>query len=171
MKRTMAGRGWFSAITAVDVERLLALPEPARWHFAEADDGIVKAAFELHMDKAWVPIHRAISDGTLFGTLGERPLSSAILGDHLICQAELDDFIYLKHPMEVAEIAAALANLTREGFAEKPDAIPEEDEDAAAFCLDLVPQDIEYAWPYFEEMREFYQRAAAGGFAVLFSWG
>jgi hypothetical protein len=122
------------------------------------------------MDKAWVPLHRALSDGTLHGTLGEPPLCSAILGDHLICQTERDDFVYLKHPSEVAEIAAALAELTREALAEKFDAMDEFSEDSVPFALDLVGKEFEHAWPYFEEMRTFYRRAASDGLAVLFNW-
>jgi hypothetical protein len=123
------------------------------------------------MDKAWVAIHCALSDGTLYGTLGEPPLDMAILGDHLICQTHADDFLYLKHPAEVADIAKALRELSREEFQEKLAALPEDDEDAEALGLSLVPEDVEYVWPYFEGIRDFYSRAAAEGLAVLFSWG
>lgn len=164
----MAGRGGFEAISPGDVERLLAQPFAERWDFIE--DGM-QVAFGIPMDKAWLAIHRALSDGTLFGTLGEPPLDMAVLGDHLICRTEADDFVYLKHSPEVIVIAEALRNVSHGEFRDRLAALPEADEDAEAFGLDLVPEDIEYVGPYFEDMREFYQRAAAVELAVLFSWG
>jgi hypothetical protein len=164
----MAGRGGFEAISPGDVDRLLAQPYAERWDYIE--DGL-EVAFGFSMDKAWVDIHRALSNGTLYGALGEYPLDMAVLGDHLICQTGVDDFDYLKHPPEVADIAAALQELTREQFEEKLAALPETDEDAEALGLSLVPTELRYVWPYFEDMREFYRRAAAEGLAVLFSWG
>jgi Domain of unknown function (DUF1877) len=164
----MAGRGGFEAITPADAERLLAQPYAERWDFTA--DGM-EAVFGIPMDKAWVAIHRALSDRTLYGTLGEPPLDMAVLGDHLICQTPVDDFLYLKHPPEVADIAQELARLSRQEFEERLAALPEADEDMEALGLSLVTDEIEYAWPYFEDMRAFYRRAAAEGLAVLFSWG
>ena len=164
----MAGRGGLKAIAPGDVESLLAQPYPQRWNFTE--DGL-QVAFGVPMDKAWVTIHRALSDGTLYGTLGEPPLDMAVLGDHLICQTGADDFVYLKHPAEVNDIAEELRKISRAEFEDKVAALPEADEDAEALGLSLVSDDIEYVWPYFEDMQTFYQRAAAEGLAVLFSWG
>jgi hypothetical protein len=164
----MAGRGGFEAILPGDVERLLAQPYEERWDFTA--DGM-QAVFGIPMDKAWVAIHRALSNGALYGMLGEPPLDMAVLGDHLICQTALDDFTYLKYPAEVTDIAEALRELSRGEFEDKLAALPEADEDAEALGLSLVLDNIEYVWPYFEDMRAFYQRAAAEGLAVLFSWG
>jgi hypothetical protein len=164
----MAGRGGFEAISPGDVERLLAQPHADRWDFIE--DGL-HVAFVIPMDKAWVAIHRVLSDGTLYGTLGEPPLDMAVLGDHLICQTAVDDFVYLKYPPEVSDIAEALRDLSRGELADRLATLPETDEDLEAHGLSLVPDEIEYVWPYFEDMRNFYQRAAAEGMAVLFSWG
>jgi hypothetical protein len=163
----MAGRGSFSAITSADVERLLAQPPAGRWHFAHGMDAVLS----ILMDKAWVAIHRALSDGTLYGTLGEPPLDMAVLGDHLIGQTPLGSYLYLKHPPEVADIAQELAQLSSQEFEERLAAVPEADEDMEALGLSSVIDHIEYVWPYFEEMQAFYQRAAAEGLAVLFSWG
>jgi hypothetical protein len=164
----MAGRGGFEAISPGDIERLLAQPYTERWDFIE-DASLT--LFGIPMDKAWVAIHRALSDGTLYGTLGEPPLDMAVLGDHLICQTDADDFVYLKYPAEVMDIATALQEMSREEFEGKLAALPGTDEDAEALGLSVVPEDIEYVWPYFEDMRAFYKRAAAEGLAVLFSWG
>ena len=159
----MAGRGSFQAIAADIAERLLALPFADRWDFAATERAAVLVA---RMDKAWVAIHSALSDGTL----GEPPRADAVLGDHLVCQTAADDFVYLKHPQEVAEIARAPGGLSREEFKEKLAAV-EGDEDSELFGLAFVPSKFNYIWSYFEDMREFYQRAAAERLAVLFSWG
>jgi hypothetical protein len=164
----MAGRGSFEAITPSDMERLLAQPYAERWDFTA--DGM-KAAFGIPMDKAWVAIHCALSDGTLYGTLGDPPLGMAILGDHLICQTNVDDFLYLKYPTEVAAISSALQALNRKRFLDMLSTLEEEDEDVEALGLSTVPDDIEYILPYFEDMRRFYTRAAEAALAVLFSWG
>jgi hypothetical protein len=121
---------------------------------------------------AWVAIHCALSDGTLYGALGEPPLADAVLGEHLVYQSEDGSYVYLKHPPEVADIARELGRLGREQFAEKFDmAIMEADEDVEALGLSFDAEDSEYAWTLFEHMREFYRRAAAEGRAVLFHWG
>lgn len=163
----MAGRGSFQAIAPGDVERLLALSFPERWDFAATERA---AVFVARMDKAWVAIHCALSDGTLYGGLGEPPLADAVLGDHLVCQTPAGDFVYLKHPHEVADIAEELSKLSREEFEEKL-AVVEEDKHVEALGLYFVAGETEYVWSYFEAMRGFYQRAAAEGLAVLFYWG
>jgi hypothetical protein len=70
----MAGRGSFQAIAPDDVARLLALEGGERWDFAAAE---VAAKFVERMDKLWAPIHCALSDGTIDGTLGEPPLAQS----------------------------------------------------------------------------------------------
>jgi hypothetical protein len=106
----------------------------------------------------------------MFGTLGEPPLAMAVLGEHLICQTKANDFVYLKHPSEVTDIAQELSKLSREELEEKLSVVGA-DEDMEALGLYIEPDEIEYVWPYFEDMRAFYQRAAAEGLAVLFYWG
>jgi len=163
----MAGRGSFQAIPPAEVEHLLALPLMQKWDFAGSEKA---AVFRASMDKAWIAIHCALSDGTMFGTLGEPPLAMAVLGEHLICQTKSNDFVYLKHPPEVAEISQELSRLSQVEFEEKLAAL-EPDEDVEALGLSFVASNTEYVWAYFEDMRAFYQRAAAEGMAVLFSWG
>ena len=163
----MAGRGSFQAIAADDVTRLMTLEGGERWDFAA---GEVAARFVERMDKLWAPIHCALSDGTIDGTLGEPPLCNAVLGDHLVYESRLGDYVYLKHPPEVADIAAALAGLTRGEFADKWEQVyPNPDSDALG--LSFTRAEAEEMWPCVEGMRAFYQRAAAEGLAVLFTWG
>jgi hypothetical protein len=163
----MAGRGSFQAITPDDVARLMARAGGERWDFAA---GEVAARFVERMDKLWAPIHCALSDGTIDGMLGEPPLCNAVLGDHLVYESRLGDYIYLKHPPEVAEIAEELTKLTRDQFADKWEQVhPNPDSDALG--LSFTRAEAEEFWPCVEEMREFYERAATEGLAVLFCRG
>jgi len=78
--------------------------------------------------------------------------------------------VYLKHPPEVAEIAGGLSALSRDEFSEKWEAVyPNPDSDALGLLF--TQAEAEFVWPLVEKMREFYQRAAAEGLAVLFCWG
>lgn len=163
----MAGRGSFQAIAPDDVARLMALEGGERWDFAA---GEVAARFVERMDKLWAPIHCALSDGTIGGTLGEPPLCNAVLGDHLVYESPIGDYMHLKHPPEVAEIAKELAALTADQFADKWEQV-EANPDWDALGLSFTRAEAEEFWPCVVTMREFYQRAAVEGFAVLFHWG
>jgi hypothetical protein len=163
----MAGRGSFQAIAPADVTRLMSLEDGERWDFAV---GETAARFVKRMDKLWAPIHCALSDGTIDGTLGEPPLCNVVLGDHLVYESRLGDYVYLKHPTEVAEIAAELATLTTGQFADKwEQVVPNPDSDTLGLLFTRV-EATEF-WPCVEGMRAFYQRASAEGLAVLFCWG
>lgn len=163
----MAGRGGFEAISRADMDRLHALPVAERWDFV--GDEIVR--FGVPMDKAWAAIHAALADGTLYGDGGGYPLKMAVLGDHLICQTEAGDFMYLKHPEEVADIARSLRAVGRKRFEARYDRLPPAVEDTGNEDFVYAVGMIGYVWPYYEDMRAFYRRAAAEQLAVLFSWG
>jgi hypothetical protein len=163
----MAGRGGFEAISRADMDRLHALPVAERLDFV--GDEIV--LFSVPMDKAWAAIHAALSDGTLYGDEGEYPLKMAVLGDHLMCQNEVNDFLYLKHPEEVADIARSLRAVGRKRFEARYSRLPPTVEDTGNEDFVFAVGQIDYVWPYYEDMRAFYQRASAEQLAVLFTWG
>ena len=131
----MAGRGSFQAITPDDMTRLLALEGDPRWEFAAGEEA---AKFVARMDKLWAPIHCALSDGTLDGALGEPPLCDAVLGDHLVYESRGGDYVYLKRPAEVTEIARGLTALTREEFAEWLRRIDAEAQQLVASCKEVT---------------------------------
>jgi hypothetical protein len=164
----MAGRGGFEAITRADMERLQAQPMAERWDFVGDE---IEVLFGISMDKAWAAIHAALSDGTLYGDGGEYPLDMAVLGDHLMCQTDVNDFMYLKHPEEVADIARSLRAVGRKRFEARYNRLPSTVEDTGNEDFVYAVGDINYVWPYYEDMRAFYKRAAAEQRAVLFSWG
>ena len=74
-----------------------------------------------------------------------------------------------KRDRSEAGIARELSRLSREGFEEKLGEVVT-DEDMDVMGLSLVPDEMEYVWPYFENMQAFYQRAGTEGLAVLFYW-
>ena len=163
----MAGRGAFEAITRADMDRLHALPASDVWDFV-TEEIVVFSAF---LDKAWAAIHAALSDGTLYGDEGEYPLKMAVLGDHLICQTETGDFLYLKHPEEVADIARSLHAVGRKRFEARYSRLEPVAEDTGNEDFVFAVGQLQYVWPYYEDMRAFYRRAAAEGLAVLFTRG
>jgi hypothetical protein len=89
---------------------------------------------------------------------------------HLFYESPIGDYVYLKHPPEVVEIAAGLAALTRDQFADRWEQVaPNPDSDALG--LSFTRAEADEFWPCVEGVREFYQRAASEGLAVLLCWG
>ena len=114
-------------------------------------------------DKSGDAMHRALSGGYLTWDGGTYPLNHTVLGGELLYSG--DDFIMsLKSPSQVSDVAGSLADIDLEAFRKLYFAIPADDYDAA-----LDEQDCEYTWSWFEEVREFFQRAATEGTYVLFT--
>ncbi|GIE77043.1 hypothetical protein Aph02nite_29930 [Actinoplanes philippinensis] len=115
---------------------------------------------KVDTDKAWDAIHRCLTDGTLDPDAGDPPLSLAVAGGR-----HLHDEMYVVHvtAAEVREVAAALLDIDeawlRERFGDFGD-----DYDGAA-----DEQDFQYTWSNLADLRDFYQRAAAAGRAVIFT--
>jgi hypothetical protein len=128
------------------------------------DDAVWDLASEIgeqlhcYMDKAWQIIHQCFCDERTQGG-GRYPLTEAILGEEPIAETEAADYVYLKRPQEVLDIANALALLSEAKLREEWAALVKHKDD------------LGYALAYFEDMKDFYLRAAAGGWAVVFTWG
>ena len=69
-------------------------------------------------DKAWDPIHRCLSDGTLVWDAGRWPLRGAILGSESLYFSG-DFVVMLLERGEVVEVAGALDAVTQEWFRER----------------------------------------------------
>ena len=112
------------------------------------DDGL-----KVDTDKAWDPIHRCLTDGTLDPDGGEYPLSHTILGGR-----HLHDDIYFVYvgADEVREVAEALDGVDEMWFRPRFERLEDED-------------DWDYVWVNFVDVKEFYGRAAAAGRAVVFT--
>jgi hypothetical protein len=114
-------------------------------------------------DKAWDAMHRVLSDGTLTPQGGEYPLNRTILGGQQLYEGD-DHLICFIPAAEVKDIAAALSGITEEWFGDRYFRI-----DADDYGFPVNDEDFQYTWNWFQQVRDFYQRAAAIGRSVIFS--
>jgi hypothetical protein len=121
--------------------------------------------FHYPSDKAWDALHRALTDGTLEADISSRyyPLSHAVLGGTNLYKATGWIIAYVA-ANEVQDVALALARLSDEEFKDRYYRI---DPDAYLCPVDEV--DFEITLEAFRGVRAFFQRAALGGLAVLFT--
>lgn len=126
-------------------------------YFGEHEDRLAQS------DKAWDAMHRALADGDLTWDTGPYPLRLAVIGGEPI-YGEEDYIMSLKTPVEVKDIARALAPLTKEEFRRRYDAI-----DAGKYGFPKNDEDFAYTWDWLIGVIAFYQRAAAEGRWVLFT--
>jgi hypothetical protein len=112
-------------------------------------------------DKSWDAMHRCLSDGTLKVRRGAYPLNRRVLGGRQLHRGRAYIVSFVP-ATEVADVAAALKHVTKPWLRERFFALTTyqgpQDED-----------DFEYAWAYFEEVHEFYTKAAGEQRAVVFS--
>ncbi len=114
------------------------------------------------LDKSAETIHRAISGGGFSPGAGAFPERLAVLGARSIIDAD-EPYVSVNAPDDVARVARALARWDRARFRAGYQAI-----DRSEYG-DLDDEDLEYAWSYFEPMRELYVAAAREERAVVFS--
>lgn len=164
----MACLGVHFALSEAEVEQLRSLPsdEERLDHLREQ---VEERYFEelpeffCESDKAWDAMHRALADGHLTWDGGDYPLNHVVLAGELLYEGN-DYVLSLKSPTQVRDIAAALAPIDAAEFRRRYDLI-----DAASYEGELADDDFAYTWTNFQDVREFYGRAAAAGRAVLFT--
>lgn len=127
------------------------------WYFAEHRERLADS------DKAWDAMHRTLADGQLSWNGGEYPLNHVVLGGELL-YTESDFIMVLKPPQQVRDVAAVLPMITEDEFRRRYFAI---DEDSYSQPLD--EEDFEYTWENFQDVRRFWELAAAEGRFVLFT--
>lgn len=116
-------------------------------------------------DKSWDAMHRALTDGTL--RIGRHrkhyPFTHVILGGQWLHEGDNYIVVY-KTPREVQDVAKALGDVNEADFRECYFRIDPDD-------YGMLPdeQDYAYTWDWFTGVRDFYQEAAARGWAVLFA--
>jgi hypothetical protein len=119
--------------------------------------------FAAESDKSWDAMHRVLADGELTWEGGEYPLNHVVLAGELLYTD--DDYIMsLKTPTQVKDIDKALSEITEKEFKQKYFSIDPEN-----YGLELSDEDSEYTWNWFENVRQFYSRAAADNRYVLFT--
>jgi hypothetical protein len=114
-------------------------------------------------DKAWDAMHRCLTDGTLDYGAGEYPLNHCVLAPRQL--HEDDDYIVcLVLPNEVRDVAAALRQITRAWFHQQYESILPND-----YAPQYGPEDEEYTWSNFEDVRKLFEKAAERDRAVIFT--
>lgn len=171
----MAGRGVHYAITSemaarIDPERphsdadVLAFIDYLDDHFtALGAEGWIQET-----DKAWDPIHRCLTDGTLVE--GDTPGHLCVLGatDYfwvLLDDGQVDWIVNVLNPDEVRLVAETIQGIDRDELLRRSNAIDPVDSHG------LSADDLEYAWSYFPQLQAFFQRAAADERWVVFLAG
>ena len=119
--------------------------------------------FLAQTDKAWDAIHRCLTDGTLAWGNGSFPLNRCILGGVDFYQGE-DYIVTLTEAHEVPAVAMALQHVTEASMRQAYDRL-----DPADYGSEWSEEDFEYAWSWFQEVRDLWSRAAAAGRAVIFT--
>jgi hypothetical protein len=160
----MACRGVLFALSAEDERGLLSCAADSEC-LAFVQEEIEErwdAEWLAETDKAWDAIHRCLSGGKLEVIPGD-PGSMAILGGRQLHLGD-DYIVSFKNPAEVHAIAAALAAVDDDALRLKYDALDPDDYDG-----EIGEEDLEYTLGWFQDLRSFYQKAAAGNRAVIFT--
>ena len=165
----MACRAVHFALTAEQATRFLEIPdgddESLMAFVEEIEEGETGEGWDAEWvqetDKAWDAIHRCLTDGKL--EYGDTPFHKCILGP-VNLYADDSYIISFLDADEVKEVAAAIKSFDRESLRRKYDAI-----DTESYGCELSDSDFEYTWSWFPQVRDFFQRAAAAGLAMLFT--
>jgi len=161
----MGARGVHFAVTSEQLARLLA---------ASDDDGLMEVIEQIEdawdkdylaeSDKAWEAIHRCLTDGSLLYESGEYPLNHVICGGRQLHQGE-EYTVSLVMPEQVRDVSAAIDPLTEQWMRERYFSLLKPD----SYDGKIGDEDFQYTWTWFENVRDLYRKAAAGGRAVIFT--
>lgn len=140
---------------------------------AEGDDAVreiledfeerSEAAPRLELGTVWDPIHRCLSNGTLFYDEGEYPLNHAVLGGRHLYSGD-DRIVSFVDAAQVPEVARALQGVSEDWFRERYQQIDPDDYEGP-----YGEEDLRRAWEGFRDLRRFFARAAEEGRAVVFT--
>jgi len=164
----MSCLGVHFALTNKEVEKLKGMSdEQDRLEYLteEIEEQLLEGSknFAAESDKSWDAMHRVLADGELTWEGGEYPLNHTVLAGELLYTD--DDYIMsLKTPTQVKDIDKALDAITEHEFKQKYFSI-----DPKSYGLELTNEDFEYTWDWFQNVRQFYSRAAADSRYVLFT--
>ena len=133
--------------------------------------------FTCELDEAWDAMHRMLTDGNLNFENKFPPLCNVIFGGEFLyglvrkssgkvsCpRTEDDEYMILKAPEQVEEIAKVLPNRTKEECRKCYDMIDTED-----YGLLTDEEDFEYTWEYLQSSLKFWKKAAEEKRYVLFA--
>ncbi|MGD0770296.1 MAG: DUF1877 family protein [Tepidisphaeraceae bacterium] len=163
----MPHRGTFYAITPDEAERLLALvgndAEVAREALDLHSFERQRARFIAAVDKAWDPIHRCLTDGTLRDLgKGATPLSWCILGGKSL-HAGKEFIVCYVTPEQVSQVAQALDEIEPQWLIQRYRNL-----ESSGYTGLITNEDFDYAWENFTNVRNLYSKAAAATRAMVF---
>jgi hypothetical protein len=161
----MSARGVHFALTPTQARNVLtAKTDQELVRLVEQIESAWDTAYLVESDKAWDPIHRCLTDGSLLFVSGEYPLNHCICGGEQLHQGDGYTVSYVT-AHQVKDVAGALAKMTKVGMRKRYDEIdPEEYEPN-----EQSDEDFEYTWQNFLDVRRFYKTAAQAGRAVIFT--
>ena len=113
----------------------------------------------LNFENTYQPLCNVIFGGEFIYGLMREPS-----GEVIIPEDEEDEYMILKAPEQVAEIAKALPNKTKEECRKIYYMIDEED-----YGMELDEEDFEYSWDNLQYSLDFWKRAAEEKRYVLFT--
>jgi Domain of unknown function (DUF1877) len=161
----MSGQGYHLAISPAQARNLLTCGQ-------ELD--IVEAVNDLleHLEgsqpinlcggtKDWNLILLCLTDGTYDPTGGTYPLNQCFFGGKLLVSG--GSIVNLVMPNVVSDVAPALAALERQWFVGRFSALFAEENTGG-----IPAGAYETYWQAFQQLRDFYERAAATGQAIVF---
>lgn len=164
----MSCLGVHFSLSVVEVQQLYRIEIECE-RIAYLHEVIEEEAFHEHpewkaeSDRAWDAMHRTLTNGELTWNGGEYPLSYVVLGGESLCP-ESDFIMSLKSPDQVRDVALALPQVSETEFRQRYFAI-----DPISYGRPVTEDDFAYTWEWFQEIREFWLRAAAEGRYVLFT--
>jgi len=169
------------ALNEQEVEKLLAVERSERADYMHEEieekfwDDFPEYVCEL--DKSWDAMHRMLTDGNLDFENTFQPLCNVIFGGEfvygltrqpsgevIISEGEEDEYMILKTPEQVAEVAEELPKRTKEECRKCYDRIDPED-----YGMQLDEEDFEYTWYYLQDSLNFWKKAAEEKRYVLFT--
>ena len=164
----MSCLGVLFAVTNADVKKLLLARESAD------RDAKIMAVIEdieerwdkewlFELDKGWDAIHRCLTNGQLEYEGGEYPLNHCIFGGAQLYDAD-DYIIFLKSPEQVADVALSLKEMDEVALRGRYLKI-----DAETYDGELGENDFSYTLSYFEDLPEFFAKAANAKRSVIFT--
>ena len=168
----MACRGVHFALTDEQLQGLLAAPsDEAKIEFLqEKIEGAWDKENLVETDKAWEAIHRLLSEEELEPNeipegSSEDPLALVILGGKPILEDEMESayIIRLIEPRHLPAIASALATIDQAEFGTRFD------KHCRPIEEDFDDEHLAYAWAWFKDMREFFNKVGGGSRTVIFS--
>ncbi|MBV8878851.1 MAG: YfbM family protein [Planctomycetaceae bacterium] len=161
----MSGRGMHFAISYDQAMNLLKCKsdEDLVSLVTEEIEEVANEDNSFETDKAWDPIHRCLSNGTLDVRQGTRPLNMAIFGGRILNQGQ-DYFVVLLTPTEVKQVADALGAVTEDWMQKKYF-----DQKFPDYQGEKSQEDWEYAWGSFDGLPQFFANAAARKQHVIFT--